>query len=285
MALRRCLVIMPFDPSFDPVYSMIRRAVLSGAGGDTICQRLDELAAPGRMSEALVDALSAADFCVADLTGANPNVMWEVGYAMAMRKPVVFVTQDAESLPFDIRDMRTIEYDPRGPEAKLADGVSTAVRAVAEGEVSLFASWKRRQSLRADGYALPLHLIDDDGSVLPQGHSGGWHQTLSNVLLKIESHDVHLRGSYTLQSYEEVRMQGRIEGAGVLVRGRVYLTYRIDDEERGQHLNGVLMLKVPQWGDLTGVYLAESYSPGADTILGSVTLKRAENAGLAGGAP
>jgi hypothetical protein len=36
--------------------------------------------------------------------------MWEVGYAMALKKPMLFVTQNIDDLPFDIKDMRTIPY-------------------------------------------------------------------------------------------------------------------------------------------------------------------------------
>ena len=45
-----------------------------------------------------------------DLTGCNPNVIGEVGYAMALRKPVIFISQDVGSLPFDLCLMRTIQY-------------------------------------------------------------------------------------------------------------------------------------------------------------------------------
>jgi hypothetical protein len=37
--------------------------------------------------------------------------MWEVGYAMALGKPTIIITQEIGELPFDIRDMETIKYD------------------------------------------------------------------------------------------------------------------------------------------------------------------------------
>ncbi|HSR43280.1 MAG TPA: hypothetical protein VLL48_13925, partial [Longimicrobiales bacterium] len=98
-----CLVMMPFDPAFDDVYAVIRTAVVEGAGDvGAACQRLDEMKRPGRISEELVEALEVTDLCVADLTGGNPNVMWEVGYAMALEKPIVFISQGVEALPFDL---------------------------------------------------------------------------------------------------------------------------------------------------------------------------------------
>jgi hypothetical protein len=37
--------------------------------------------------------------------------MWELGYAMALGRPTMIVTQQLAELPFDIRDMQSLEYD------------------------------------------------------------------------------------------------------------------------------------------------------------------------------
>jgi nucleoside 2-deoxyribosyltransferase len=37
--------------------------------------------------------------------------MWEVGYAMALERPTIVVTQAINELPFDIRDMQALQYD------------------------------------------------------------------------------------------------------------------------------------------------------------------------------
>ena len=39
-------------------------------------------------------------------------------------------------------------------------------------------------------------------------------------------------------------------------------------------LHGVLKLILPQWGDITGYYLAQSYAPEVSTVLGRVRIKR-----------
>jgi nucleoside 2-deoxyribosyltransferase len=83
-----CFVIMPFSGDFDDVYSSIKLGVegaLSTSGGR--CFRLDESRPAGRITERLLGELQSAAFCVADLTGNKANVMWEVGYAMALAKP------------------------------------------------------------------------------------------------------------------------------------------------------------------------------------------------------
>jgi hypothetical protein len=107
-----CFVIMPFSREFDDVYAAIRVAV-EGAISDRAprCFRLDEARPAGRITDRLLAELRAATLCVADLTGAKPNVMWEVGYAMALGKPTVIVVQSLRDLPFDLKDMQSLEYD------------------------------------------------------------------------------------------------------------------------------------------------------------------------------
>lgn len=112
MQTMKCFVIMPFDPSFNDVYQMIKKTAESAVPGETVtCRRLDEIKLPGRISDDLIREINQAVFCVSDLSGNNPNVMWETGYAMALKKPIVFISQDVKKLPFDIRDMRTIPYN------------------------------------------------------------------------------------------------------------------------------------------------------------------------------
>src|SRR5262249_23751547 len=49
-----------------------------------------------------------------------PNVMWELGFAMAIAKPTIVLTQNLADLPFDIKDMQTIEYRRTHLSASLA---------------------------------------------------------------------------------------------------------------------------------------------------------------------
>lgn len=107
-----CFVIMPFAADFDDVYESIKSGVegaLATSGGR--CFRLDESRPAGRITDRLLTELQSASLCVADLTGARPNVMWETGYAMALGKPLIIVTQNMQDVPFDLKDMQSLHYD------------------------------------------------------------------------------------------------------------------------------------------------------------------------------
>jgi hypothetical protein len=51
-----------------------------------------------------------SSFCIADLTGANANVMWETGFAMALRKPTILIGQNIQATPFDLKVHQILEY-------------------------------------------------------------------------------------------------------------------------------------------------------------------------------
>ncbi len=58
----------------------------------------------------IVEGIYQADVIIADLTGLNPNVFYELGLAHAMNKKVIIITQDIGELPFDIKSYRANEY-------------------------------------------------------------------------------------------------------------------------------------------------------------------------------
>lgn len=145
----RCFVIMPFDSSFDDVYTTIKHAVTSVNHDQPIeCIRLDDTRPAGRITDRLLSTLRESSFCVADLTGCNPNVMWETGYAMALGKPLIIMTQDMSTLPFDIRDMQALPYDRTQLSRTLAAPLKEIVRDTLVLDTSLTQSAAVEDQLR-----------------------------------------------------------------------------------------------------------------------------------------
>lgn len=121
-----CFVIMPFAEDFDDVYGAIKQAVESAKMPAGRCFRLDEARPAGRITDRLIGELQSATLCIADVTGVKPNVMWELGFVMALGKPAIVITQNLAELPFDIRDMQTIVYQRN----KLAASLSAPLKRV-----------------------------------------------------------------------------------------------------------------------------------------------------------
>lgn len=67
---------------------------------------------PGPAVEEIINAVSGADIVVADITDDNPNVVYEVGVARALMKPVILLKSAASgSAPFDLRHLQQVPYD------------------------------------------------------------------------------------------------------------------------------------------------------------------------------
>ena len=74
--------------------------------------RADKIFHSDKIDERIFKLLREADLVLADLTGKNPNVFLEVGYRMAINKPIVYIMQkDDERLPFDIQNINIKQYN------------------------------------------------------------------------------------------------------------------------------------------------------------------------------
>jgi hypothetical protein len=75
--------------------------------------RLDFMEPGASLANAVTDAIRSADFVIADVTDASPNVMYELGYVHALRKPTIMLA-DSEavmSVPSDLIGYQLLTYD------------------------------------------------------------------------------------------------------------------------------------------------------------------------------
>ena len=79
--------------------------------------RGDRIALPVEVTAQVVHHLTEARAAVADLTGKNPNVFYELAIRKSAGKPVVLIAERGEDLPFDIHTMKTIFYDLDDPKS------------------------------------------------------------------------------------------------------------------------------------------------------------------------
>lgn len=127
--LDTCFVMMPFGPWMDRYYQEIYVHAIKDAGMEPV--RADELFTTGSVIEQIWEEISRSKVLLADLTGKNANVFYELGLAHALSKPVVFTTSDLSDVPFDLRHLRVAVYDIRDPSwgTKLTSELSAYLKA------------------------------------------------------------------------------------------------------------------------------------------------------------
>jgi hypothetical protein len=99
-------------------------------GGKYEVLRGDEDSNPGAITPQIVESILEADLVIADLSGFNPNVYYEVAIAHGYDKPTVHVQIASEKPAFDLKDMRLVRYDLTNPR-KLAAAVETLAKSAA----------------------------------------------------------------------------------------------------------------------------------------------------------
>lgn len=175
-----CFVIMPFSKPFDDVYRAIIVPSVRQAGLEVM--RADEMFTPGSIMEQIRSAIQQSRLCVADLTGRNPNILYELGIAQTLGKPCILLTQDMKDVPFDIRQYRVIQYDLQTMNLNRAQ--TDLVRSIV-------------MALGADRLD-EAHLLIESGSVRAGVAMLGvlLEQTLKHVLVSKDLVDIRLHDSF-----------------------------------------------------------------------------------------
>ncbi|WP_193353638.1 nucleoside 2-deoxyribosyltransferase, partial [Acidovorax sp. CF316] len=101
-------VLIPFKNDFDDIYRLGIKETADKVG--LRAERVDEQIYAESMLERIYQQIKAADIIVADMTGQNANVFYEVGYAHALNKLCILMTQNSSDIPFDLKQHRHIVY-------------------------------------------------------------------------------------------------------------------------------------------------------------------------------
>ncbi len=109
--MRKCFVIQPFDSGkFDKRFNDVYKPALEQAGLEAY--RVDRDPSVEVPIDSIGEHIRSADICLADITTNNPNVWYELGYALAAGRSVIMVCSDERDgkLPFDIHHRTVITY-------------------------------------------------------------------------------------------------------------------------------------------------------------------------------
>lgn len=141
---KTCFVIMPFGikpvgkhkVNFDRIYDAIFKPAISAVtlpeGGKLRPCRADKDFFTGDIGQEMFQYLNDSRFSLADITGLNPNVMYEIGVRHAVRQSgtAIFRQGDA-TIPFDINHIKAFPYSYR-PEKNATEARALIRRVLRE---------------------------------------------------------------------------------------------------------------------------------------------------------
>lgn len=112
---KTCFVISPIGDKGSDVRKhadMVLNSIIRPALPDYQVHRADELGDSAMITDKMIEAILESDLAIADLTGENPNVFYEVGLRHMAEKPIIHLSSTT-NLPFDNACVSTIFFDPK----------------------------------------------------------------------------------------------------------------------------------------------------------------------------
>jgi hypothetical protein len=111
---KRCFVICPFGDEgseerrrSDYVFADIIEPAASAAG--YTAYRTTDVPRPGEITSRIIEDIYESDLVIADVTGSNGNVLYELALRHATGKPFIHLSEDPKHIPFDIAPLNAIE--------------------------------------------------------------------------------------------------------------------------------------------------------------------------------
>ena len=130
----KAFIVMQFSSPYNEVYSHIIKEVCDRDEFQIEAFRGDEIYGPGIIIKDVTDQIAKSQVVIADISPDNPNVYFEVGYALALGKPIILLAQrrkPSEPLPFDLSAFRVLFYeDTIGGKPKLEEGLANHLREI-----------------------------------------------------------------------------------------------------------------------------------------------------------
>lgn len=118
----QAFVVMQFNsPEYEELFTDVIQPVCNRVGLQAF--RASDTYAPGLIVADIARQIAESRVIIAEITPVNANVYYEVGYADALKKPVILIAdRKVKELPFDVRPYRTIFYENSiGGKAKVEE--------------------------------------------------------------------------------------------------------------------------------------------------------------------
>jgi len=244
-----CFVLMPFSSDFKNQWELafvpaIESVKLTPYRGD------EESLGTNMIMKDVTQSIYNAQIIVADLTGRNPNVMYELGLAHAAKKPVIMLAQSEDDIPFDIRHIRYIKYNEKDLNklrSELAVRIQSTLSQTSSYDVDFFPQLR----LMSDQISQELAYLQQKAVTISIDVSPNTADIFFNDrLLKpgtrnirvnpaVERNTISAAELYYLD-YHEVISRDDIEARRIYIR-----LERRDRSDEGRL--GVLERRVPRW--------------------------------------
>jgi len=111
---RLAFVLMPFTDELTEIYTTVIKPTIENNPFNLVCKRADDIKSNRAIIQDIWKSICEARIIIADLTGLNPNVMYELGIAHTLGKETILLYQRQENeikFPFDLVHIRRIEYE------------------------------------------------------------------------------------------------------------------------------------------------------------------------------
>lgn len=134
MNKKKVFVIMPFQDEYFEVYEMLK----SEFKDEYEFSNANDEGNPQNIMKDVIQPIYEADIVLADLTGLNPNVMYELGLAHSFNRKTIVITQDdLNTLPFDLKQYRAKDYSTHFKKfADLIEYLRRILRGAVDNSVS-----------------------------------------------------------------------------------------------------------------------------------------------------
>ena len=110
----KCFIITPIGEDTDPIRrhidGIIDAAIKPALSDKYEVQAAHHISKPGSITKQVIEAIYYAKLVVANLTGRNPNVMYELALRHAIGKPVIMIVERGTPVPSDIIMQRVVLY-------------------------------------------------------------------------------------------------------------------------------------------------------------------------------
>lgn len=105
----QAFVVTQYGEPYETLYTDVIEPVAKAMGFHPY--RAKDVYRPGIILQDIIQGLVESDVVIAEISPANRNVFYELGYAHAMGKPTILLAERTSELPFDVQGYRCIFYD------------------------------------------------------------------------------------------------------------------------------------------------------------------------------